>query len=319
MPLTPSSLMVLTSTLFTHWYVAFGKIFGCSRATKFLDKSFTPLTPAYVHKYMDLNHTHIGYFIEQLIAASKYYGFSDTEAATLSTHMNDRYNNRCSPPVNGQLFSICLAKDCPLAAPSPECEPYPNVQPYGVGNAGDPSGTEKPALPTMPASSGAASTTASSSGLSGGAIAGISIGGAVVALLAAAMFLFFRRQQKTRADSVPAVSQTGDGASHAFPPSSFSPQSLDRANLHDSYYSRNTRDSYMPSIPGSPPPAWAPAKVPPEVPHELGAYGSEAAATASPLHAPEMRQMAEMESPVPARWGPHDQASGPQTGQAQDW
>lgn len=52
---------------------------------------------------MDLDEVQIGYFIAQLIAASKYHGFSDADAATLSTLMNARYNNRCSPPNRGQL------------------------------------------------------------------------------------------------------------------------------------------------------------------------------------------------------------------------
>ncbi|KAM4065792.1 hypothetical protein HRG_011588 [Hirsutella rhossiliensis] len=225
-------------TLFSHWYVAFGKIYGCSRVKNFLENTFTPLTPAYVHKYMDLNQTHIGYFIDQLITASKYYGFSDTDAATLSTYMNARYNTRCSPPIDGQLYSICLAKDCPLAAPNAQCDVYPNVQPYGVQGSGAPSGTEAPILPTTPASSGSVSTPAasgSSSSLSGGAIAGISIGATVVVLLAAGMFLFFRRQQQAKVERVPAISQTGDGASYAFPP-----PSIDRSNLDDGCYSRAT-------------------------------------------------------------------------------
>ncbi|XP_044714955.1 uncharacterized protein HRG_11588 [Hirsutella rhossiliensis] len=91
--------------LFSRWYFAFGKIYGCSLAKHFLENSFTPLTPAYVHKYMDLNHTHIGYFIDQLIAASKYYGFSDPDAETLSTFMNARYNTRAGAANNFGIFS----------------------------------------------------------------------------------------------------------------------------------------------------------------------------------------------------------------------
>ncbi|KAH7244538.1 uncharacterized protein BKA55DRAFT_595649 [Fusarium redolens] len=182
---------------------------------EFLETSFTPLTPAYVHKFMNLNQTHIGYFIDQFITASKYYGFSDTDAATLSTFMNARYNIRCSPPVDGQLYAICLAKDCPLAAPDAECDMYSSIPPYGVNNTAVPSGTGTMVLPTtlgssasssssLAGTSGATSTAAasgSSSSLSGGAIAGIAIGAAAVSLLAVGVWLFFRRQQQAQAMS----------------------------------------------------------------------------------------------------------------------
>ncbi|KAM5520455.1 hypothetical protein FOXYSP1_14345 [Fusarium oxysporum f. sp. phaseoli] len=199
--------------LFSHWYYVFGKIYGCSHVKEFLETSFTPLTPAYVHKFMNLNQTHIGYFIDQFITASKYYGFSDTDAATLSTFMNARYNIRCSPPVDGQLYAICLAKDCPLAAPDAECDMYSSIPPYGVNNTAIPSGTGTTVLPTtlgssasssssLAATSGATSTAAasgSSSSLSGGAIAGIAIGAVVVSLLAVGVWMFFRHQQRAQA------------------------------------------------------------------------------------------------------------------------
>lgn len=256
---------------------------------------------------MDLNQTQVAYFIAQLIIASKYYGFSDADAATLSTFMNARYNTRCSPPIDGQLYSICLAKDCPLAAPSAECDEYPHVQPYGIKNAGAPSGTEKPVLPTTAASSGATSATAasaSSSGLSGGVIAGISIGAAAVVLLAAGIFLFLRHQRKSKAGSVPDLGQPAVGSSPAPPPR----PNVDSSTLHNSYYSWGPHDSYtLSTAPGSPPPPWAPSKPP----QELGAETTPG--TMTPTHQrPVTPQMAEMESPEPPpSWAFSNQASKP--------
>ncbi|KAG5912594.1 hypothetical protein E4U42_002125, partial [Claviceps africana] len=173
--------------LFTHWYYVFGKVYSCSQYKTFLEKSFEPLNPAYVHKYMDLNQTHVGYFIDQLLVASKYYGFSDSDVSALSTNMNAKYNLRCLPPIDNSVTSICLAKECPVAAPSPNCAVYNNVKQRGVdasaAAAGDaPTSTPTPSSP--PSSSGGES---SSSSLSAGAIAGIAIGGALVLLLAVGM------------------------------------------------------------------------------------------------------------------------------------
>ncbi|KHN96383.1 uncharacterized protein MAM_05672 [Metarhizium album ARSEF 1941] len=223
-------------TLFTHWYYVFGKIFGCSRYKGFVGTSFTPLTPAYVHKFMDLNQTEVGYFIEQFIAASRYYGFSDADASTLSTFMNARYNIRCSPPLDGQLYSICFAKECPLAAPNAECGAYSNVQPYGLaGSTSQGSGTPPPpptttTTPSSPTASTATPTTpaAAPSSLSGGAVA------AAAGLLAAAMCLFFRRRRRADAATPPGPSMLDSTWSPAF-----SSQPAYSSNLRDSYSSQS--------------------------------------------------------------------------------
>lgn len=210
---------------------------------------------------MDLNQAQVGYFIGQFIAASKYYGFSDADAATLSTFMNARYNIRCSPPVDGQLYSICLAKDCPLAAPEAQCDVYSNVQPYGLNESTVQTGTETMVLPTTAVSSAHSTTTStavtsstspsipfmtaassSSSSLSGGAIAGIVIGAVAVALLAAGMWLFYRHKQRAKAAMAPAAKMLGSGA-----PTYVLPQSPFNSNLRESYSSQGngTHDAYM--------------------------------------------------------------------------
>ncbi|KAJ3577784.1 hypothetical protein NPX13_g2781 [Xylaria arbuscula] len=134
--------------LFAHFYSAFGRIYGCTLTEGFpkANDSGNPISPAYVHKFMNLNQTDLGHFIDQLIMSSEYYGFSKDDASTLSTFFNSRYNVRCAPAINGQLYSICQAPECPLAAPSPDCDAYVNVGPgeNSTSSGGSSTGTGRP-------------------------------------------------------------------------------------------------------------------------------------------------------------------------------
>jgi len=140
--------------------------------------------------------------------------------------MNAQYNVACAPPgANGMLSSLCQDQDqCPLAAPSPDCAPYQDLQPNGVvSSAASTASTSLTATftpssvppqsiidttATAAAASGAsttpsapATTTSSSdnnnhTGLTSGAIAGIAVGaGAGVILLAAAIFYGLRQRK----------------------------------------------------------------------------------------------------------------------------
>ncbi|KAG8420850.1 hypothetical protein J3458_002774 [Metarhizium acridum] len=228
---------------------------------------------------MDLNQTEVGYFIEQLISASRYYGFLDTDATTLSTFMNARYNIRCAPPVDGELYSICLANECPLAAPNAQCDAYNNIQPYGLTNSSTQSSTPTPVLPTTPTASSTSSTATSttptptvpaggsSSSLSGGAIAGIAIGAAAASLFTAGMWLFFRRKRRAKAEKPPAPDMS-DARSSGLPP-----QSAYSGNRHDSYsshgpyvYAASTADTHPPAGVEWSPPQELDADNPPRVP-----------------------------------------------------
>ncbi|OAA41641.1 hypothetical protein NOR_05149 [Metarhizium rileyi] len=293
--------------LFSHWYVTFGKVYKCTNASQFVAKEYAPFTPAYVHKFMDLDQTQVAYFIDQLILASKYYGFSDSDAQQLAANMNTKYNNKCSPPdATGQLNSVCFASDCPRAVPEQDCKAYESIEQYGF-KAATPTGTATGVVPTYSAatssaadSPGAGADGGSSSRLSAGAIAGIVIGGAVVVLMAVGMWLYFRRQQQqSKAAETPAVTQNqmSEGGSTVLPA-----QSMYSSNTHESYYGRGPHDSYVVSTigsPGSPPPTWEQSKWSP--PQEL--------ATESPSPPPggpqsnnqweQMHQIAEMESPDP--------------------
>ncbi|KAJ3496363.1 hypothetical protein NLG97_g2719 [Lecanicillium saksenae] len=228
--------------LFNHWFIAFGYTYGCSLVSKFpRTGSSSPVGVAYTHKYMNLNQTDVGYFINQLTLASKYYGFSDDDAGTLETFMNARYNVRCGPSINGQLYSICLADECPLAAPSPDCNAYTNLQPNSASNStGSPSSSSTSTTTPSSTSSSTSSSAATSSGpvLSSGAIAGIAIGGAAIILLAFGMWLYHRRQ-KAKPTLVPVPVTTSGHAS----PASTNPYYGSRpdSNLSPSAF----RESYM--------------------------------------------------------------------------
>ncbi|KAH8167784.1 hypothetical protein CIB48_g417 [Xylaria polymorpha] len=247
--------------LFAHFYSAFGRIYGCTLTEGFpkANDSGIPISPAYVHKFMNLNQTDLGHFIDQLIMSSEYYGFSNDDASTLSTFFNSRYNVRCAPAINGQLYSICQAPECPLAAPSPDCDAYVNLGPgNSTGSGGSATATDGTSQPTssttstsssQPTTSSPSSTAPSSSpDLSSGAIAGIAIGGAAVALLAVGLWLYHRRWQKSKQQPpMIAVPYTG-GSGHLSPASGYHPYPSYTPTLgpHTSYTpSSAPRDSHL--------------------------------------------------------------------------
>lgn len=287
--------MFSISRLFAHWFTAFGFIYGCSSAPKFprTADSGSPLSSAYVHKFMNLNQTDIGYFIEQLTVASKYFGFSDEDAQTLDTFMNARYNVRCAPPINGQLYSICFADECPLAQPQPDCDAYNNLLPGGASNVTVVTTTIAPTLATQTSATFTTSSTtttesASSNSnsvvLSNGAIAGIAIGGAAVLLLALGLILYFRRQSKSP-QIVPVPVPSGGYGSPTYP-------------TH-THYSTNPQTSMAStSIPQEPYMAahnnvsgfWAPPK-----PQEMGQNVHETVVVRPASMSPPLAELAEME------------------------
>ncbi|KAL7931221.1 hypothetical protein V8C35DRAFT_119822 [Trichoderma chlorosporum] len=289
--------------LFTHWFTAFGFVYGCSLASKFPRTADAggPISMAYVHKFMNLNQTDIGYFIEQITLASKYFGFSDEDAQTLDTFMNARYNVRCAPPVNGQLYSICFADECPLAQPQPDCDAYKDLGPSGTSNVSVVVTTVSPSSATTSAATTsqppASSTTAAAGDaspspdsnrgpatLSGGAIAGIAIGGAAVLLLAVGLLLYFLRHSvKPQIVPVP-ISSNGYGSpAHA-------PHTYYASHPHTSMASTSIpQETYMGGH-GNMSGFWAPPK-----PQEMGQTVHEEPLVSGP--ATVSPQLAEMESP----------------------
>ena len=212
------------SRLFAHFFGAFSNIFGCSdppAQPPSSSGSSSSLSLAYVHKYMNLNYTDLGYFINQLSMATTKYGFSDQDSQTLNTDLNGLYNVRCAPPVTEhstqgpQLLSLCQADTCPLAVPDADCAAYVNLTANGivagVSSSQGSTGTPTPFIPTTisftsaPTSSASteptstathSSTTSSKATLSPGAFAGIAIGGAAVLLAAVVALVFLLRRRR---------------------------------------------------------------------------------------------------------------------------
>lgn len=228
--------------------------------------------------------------------ASKYFGFSDEDAQTLDTFMNARYNVRCAPPVNGQLYSICFADECPLAQPQPDCDAYKDLSPGGTSNITVVTTTIAPTLATPTSATTTASSTATAEStssnsnpavLSSGAIAGIAIGGAAVLLLALGLILYFRRQSK-RPQIVPVPVPSGGYGSPTYPT-----QTNYSTNPHTSMASTSVpHEPYMGahhSVSGF----WVPPK-----PQEMGQAAHETVVVARPASmSPPLAELAEMESP----------------------
>lgn len=315
-------------TLFTHWYVAFGRIYGCSKAEEFLDKKYRTLTPAYVHKYMNLQKHEIGYFIHQLILASSHFGFAAQDADTLETLMNSRYNLKCKAAENGTLTSICLNNNCPLAVDKPDCKAYDDIKQYAGENT----------APPTPGATGTSSASPPSDGgksdLGGGAIAGIAIGAfAGLSLIIGTLWFFFRKRRgdsdaAQRPDSL-AVSQTTGGYHN--PPAMYSPAmttqtpfeqgspvtTYDPSRQSQFTFFSQGRDSHV-AASSPPPPGWtemAPqeldaAELGPSRPTSPG-LGAVSGSQTKTGYKPDLHEAFEMESPPPRldardQTGPHE-------------
>ncbi|OAQ97128.1 hypothetical protein LLEC1_03224 [Akanthomyces lecanii] len=325
-------------TLFTHWYVAFGRIYECSRAEDFVEQKYRTLMPAYVHKYMDLNQAKIAYFIRQIILASKFYGFSDADANSLELLMNNRYNNQCAPADKNMLPSICFAKGCPRALPKSDCNAYNEIKPYGVED-----NYSQTPTPGATGSSSASPTGAAKSDLSGGAIAGIVVGAlAGLGLIVGAVWFFFKKKRDkingaNRPESTaPSQTTVGYHASSMYSPA-MTQSHYDMTGQYDTNGQAHydpTRQSQFTYFPGgqesytgtnsSTPQGW-PAQMPPQELHatEVGSTPTSpnaqavADAQVKSEYKPDVRQLVEMESPHPVlerSWTPttpHEESEEP--------
>lgn len=101
--------------LLTHLYAFFGSLLGCTTYSM-------PGFPAYdgfpsqyqVHKFMDLNHYEVSYFIQQVGLAASSFGVAKDDITTVAGALDKLFNYRCSPPATAikaqgpQLQSICI-------------------------------------------------------------------------------------------------------------------------------------------------------------------------------------------------------------------
>lgn len=218
-----SSIVMSNTTneyrLFNHWLGAFSHIFACSLPPTLPATTGGQLNLAYVHKFMDLNQTDIGHFIDQLALSSSHWGFSASDSSQLSIQLNAKYNVRCSPAVGTQLYSLCQDDTCPLAE-TPDCAAYANLGPSGVTASGSSavatsSGVFTPSPVssslgsiTAPASTSSAPTVSPSSthapsqpALTSGAIAGVAIGGAALVFIFVVVLVWLLRKKRVTIES----------------------------------------------------------------------------------------------------------------------
>ncbi|PBP21136.1 hypothetical protein BUE80_DR008039 [Diplocarpon rosae] len=121
--------------LLTHLYEYFGSLLGCSQQgdpeSTFAKYSGHP-SMYEVHKYMNLNHAEVTYFIEQVAAAALSFGVDSADLGPVGLALNQLFNYKCLPatePVPGQgkeTQSICSAQSCPIL-PSSTCDAYSNI------------------------------------------------------------------------------------------------------------------------------------------------------------------------------------------------
>ena len=250
------------SRLFSHFFRAFSFVFGCTLPLPVPKSAGGQLSLAYVHKFMGLNYTQLGHFIDQLTTSALHFGFSQQDSDTLSSQMNAKYNVRCSPPVQtspnqpAQLFSLCQASSCPLAAPIPNCDAYNDLGPSGVSSPSStggpsPSATATPFFTPTTISSAATSTNAQTSSaapshssspaaLSPGAIAGVAIGGAAVLFIFIGVLVFLLRKRRPRTPPPHQYVPPPSNPSYASSPYPTSPYNPHHSQMVPSYSDPHT-------------------------------------------------------------------------------
>ena len=103
-----------------HLYTFFGVLLGCSDIGSPVLPSYTGETSMYeVHKFMALNNSEVGYFIEQVGLSAKSFGVSDKDVKAVGRGLEKVFGKRCAPPENvlgvqGEqkkmnLQAICIA------------------------------------------------------------------------------------------------------------------------------------------------------------------------------------------------------------------
>lgn len=218
-------LKCFQSRLFAQFFVSFARTFGCTKppAPPASSAAKGPLNLAYIHKYMNLNYTQLGHFINQLTLATKHFGFSDQDSRTFNTRLNSLFNVRCAPAITlnpggtPQLLSLCQNPTCPLAAPAADCNAYVNLTADGIPAGGfattltavptatylSTASSAAPTTTSTASSSASAAPAAGGSSLSTGAIAGIAVGGAAVVGIFLLAFILLRRRRRPSSSQDP--------------------------------------------------------------------------------------------------------------------
>jgi hypothetical protein len=101
--------------LLTHLYAFFGSLLGCTTYGMPGFPAYDGIASQYqVHKFMDLNHYEVAYFIQQVALAATSFGVAKDDIAAVGTALDKLFNYKCLPPATvikeqgPQLQSICV-------------------------------------------------------------------------------------------------------------------------------------------------------------------------------------------------------------------
>lgn len=268
------------SRLFGHFFYAFSRVFGCSKPPAPLPSTNGPVSLAYAHKFMNLNHTQLSYFIDQLTMSAEHFGFSEGDATTINESINARYNVRCAPAVSfnpqskPQLLSLCQHPTCPLAVPNADCKAYVNLT--AEGTSGD-SNTVAPSslVPTtittglpadqVPTETPTRSSTPSATpepkddkALSAGGIAGVAVGGAAILVALLALLLWWKKRNNKKGVPASVGPSTTTAVSEWASKNPASPYAASETGGGGGFFN-NPSQGYSTPPPGSP--GWGPGGI----------------------------------------------------------
>jgi len=180
--------------LLTHLYSFFGTALGCTTVGMTGFPGYDGKPSMYeVHKFMALNSSEVGYFIQQVGLAAQSFGVAQDDITAVGTLLTDTFDRKCSAPAavipsqGAALQAICTQNDCQMAT-NATCDAYaaaPTSQPA----AGTPSAT----APAASASGGAGGGGAAAGGGGGSTGAASSNHGTsilVAGIMAVAAILF---------------------------------------------------------------------------------------------------------------------------------
>lgn len=101
--------------LLTHLYAFFGSLLGCTTYGMPGFPAYDGIASMYkVHKFMDLDHYEVTYFIQQVGLAASSFGVAKDDITAVATALDKLFNYRCLPPATAikeqgpQLQSICI-------------------------------------------------------------------------------------------------------------------------------------------------------------------------------------------------------------------
>jgi hypothetical protein len=125
-----------------------------------------------VHKFMDLNATQFGYFVQEVGLAALSFGVDPNDLVPVATALGTLFGQRCAPVVSvlggsvpAEPQSICIDESCTMA-PNGTCDAYgPAVMPLPCNGIAGHSG---PSNSTSSTSAAQATATSAASSMSSG-------------------------------------------------------------------------------------------------------------------------------------------------------